>query len=412
MDIRRIKVWESRNATIMTNDIIRVVIEDQGGMTLELSAATAQGGMVNAHLLPYYRGTGTSVYSDENGPFWQNSPYLYQRAGSHFSFPHFGPEFMDENNQSEEHGGYTASSYWMVERYGTDPEYGGVWLLSTIRDKKRGWAAKKIDMLLPSHPVHYSAIFITNHAIQPLVANAVWNNEVGPPFLEPGCVLNASAESWITAPQTMLSSVQGRLAENTQFNDLKKAPLKSGGTVDISEVPCPTGKTDFITGRIKEKVELGYSSIINPRMQMIYFTFFQGPQNREEHSIPMNFNSYALDFGGRTESPWALYNGGMSQQYSVNCASGIHNIFHGLQDTSQLLETDTTFTIEPGQTRHLYYGTAFAPYENARIGGNFFSAEQQELGIILKRTKSTAIIEADSTFAALKGLSKRVLQGE
>jgi hypothetical protein len=172
------------------------------------------------------------------------------------------------------------------------------------------------------------------------------------------------------------------------------------------------GKTDFITGRIKEKAELGYSSIINPRMQMIYFTFFQGPQSREENSIPMNFNSYALDFGGRTESPWALYNGGMSQQYSVNCASGIHNIFHGLQDTSQLLETDTTFTIEPGQTRHLYYGTAFAPYENARIGGNFFSAEQQEQGIILKRTKSTAIIEADSTFAALKGLSKRVLQGE
>ena len=90
MDIRRIKLWESRNATIMTNDLVQVVIEDQGGMALELSTTTASGGVINAHLLPYYRGTETSVYSDDNSSFWKDSPYFYQRSGSYFSFPHFG----------------------------------------------------------------------------------------------------------------------------------------------------------------------------------------------------------------------------------------------------------------------------------------------------------------------------------
>ena len=164
--------------------------------------------------------------------------------------------------------------------------------------------------------------------------------------------------------------------------------------------------------RISPKADLGYSSIINPRMQMIYFSFFQGPQQRDEDAIPLNFNSFTLDFGGRSETPWALYDGGMSQQFSINCMNGTNNLYHGLRNTSPLLDADTVFTIEPGQTRHLYYGTAFAPYENARIGGNFYSAEQQEQGIVLKRTKSTATIVADSTFQALKGLSQRVLRGE
>ena len=30
MDIRRMSLWESRNATFMQNDTIRSVIEDQG----------------------------------------------------------------------------------------------------------------------------------------------------------------------------------------------------------------------------------------------------------------------------------------------------------------------------------------------------------------------------------------------
>lgn len=44
MDIRRLRLWESRNATVLTNDLIRTVVEDQGGMVLELSSISPQGG--------------------------------------------------------------------------------------------------------------------------------------------------------------------------------------------------------------------------------------------------------------------------------------------------------------------------------------------------------------------------------
>ena len=52
MDIRRIPLWASRNATIMSNDSIRAVIEDQGEIAIELSAANVQGGRVNAVSIP------------------------------------------------------------------------------------------------------------------------------------------------------------------------------------------------------------------------------------------------------------------------------------------------------------------------------------------------------------------------
>ena len=53
MDIRRIPLWEGRNATYMSNDIINVVIEDQGEVCLELSNTCISGARVNPLSLPY-----------------------------------------------------------------------------------------------------------------------------------------------------------------------------------------------------------------------------------------------------------------------------------------------------------------------------------------------------------------------
>ena len=52
MDIRRVPLWEGRSAAVLTNDLIRVVIEDQGAMVLELSTERPSGGRVNAHAIP------------------------------------------------------------------------------------------------------------------------------------------------------------------------------------------------------------------------------------------------------------------------------------------------------------------------------------------------------------------------
>ena len=74
MDIRRLKLFNSRNAALLTNDLVQLVVEDQGGMVLEFSAKIANGGRINPHAIPSHRGTGSSVYSDENGEFWQINP--------------------------------------------------------------------------------------------------------------------------------------------------------------------------------------------------------------------------------------------------------------------------------------------------------------------------------------------------
>ena len=414
MDIRRLRLWESRNATVLTNDLIQVVLEDQGGMVLELSALLSQGGRINAHLVPYYRGTGTSVFSDENAEFWKTSPYLYQKAGSYFSFPNYGPAY-DAVQGAQDQSGFTSSSYWMVERYGTDPEFGGVWLMSMVRNRKEHYMVRKIDMLLPNHPVHYTAVFITNNGSEDMIANTAWNNEIGSPFLESGCVLNASAQSWQTGPEESLPGIASRLQPNAQFDDWRKAPLKQGGTVDLTEVSPPIGKTDFISGAIPRLSNLGWSSVINPRQQMVYFTFFPGPQALGEGEIGLNFNNFLFDYGGRTETPWTLYPGGMSQQYSLNCGSGTNKFYTGTKEASAsdtLFDADTTVTVRAGETRSLYYATAFAPYDNNRIGGNFYTVEQVVEGILLKRTKSYAFIPADSVFHCIKTLAKRVLNND
>ncbi|WP_320128313.1 hypothetical protein [uncultured Sphaerochaeta sp.] len=415
MDIRRLRLWESRNATVLNNDLVRVVLEDQGGMELEFSSLTPSGVRINANFLPDFRGTGTSVYSDENREFWKSSPHLYHKAGSYFCFPNFGPAPTQELASLQGYGGFTPSAYWMVERYGTDPEFGGIWLMSTVRNRKEKWQVRKVDMLLPNQPVHYTACVITNTNDTDLVVTAAWNNEIGSPFLEAGCVLNSCAQSWVTAPKGELYGSVSRLAPDTQFDDWKKAPLQGGGTNDLTEVPYPIGKTDYILGLVPRSSNLGWTSVINPRQQMIYFTFFPGPNALGPDDIPVNFNNFLFEYGGRTETPWSLYAGGMSQQYSLNCGSGTNRFYGGykaLNPLDTLLGANTTVTIKAGETKTLYYAKAFCPYDNARIGGNFYSVEQVVEGLVLKRTKSWAFIPADSIFHSLKQLTKRLLTSE
>jgi hypothetical protein len=355
------------------------------------------------------------VFSDENREFWKNSPHLYHRAGSYFSFPNYGPPVLQEDTTQQGFGGFTPSAYWMVERYGTDPEFGGAWLMSLVRNRKEKWQVRKIDMLLPGQPVHYSACVITNNSGEDMVANATWSNELGSPFLESGCVLNASAQSWISSPAGQIQGSVSRLQPNTQFDDWKKAPLLGGGNVDLTEVPSPLGKTDFISGLVPRTSNLGWSSVINPRQQMIYFTFFPGPNAIGVEDIPVNFNNFLFEYGGRIETPWAFYAGGMSQQYSINCGSGTNRLYRGTENmgpNDTLLGAPTTITIKEGETKTLYYAKAFCPYDNTRIGGNFYTVEQVVEGLVLKRTKSWAFIPADSTFHSLKRLTKRLLTSE
>jgi len=412
MDVKRLQLWEGRHATMLSNETFRTVMEDHGGMVLELSNIGESGGRINAHPLYAFRGREPSIQSDENYEFWHNSNLLYFLGGNFFCFPNFGPNHTVSGVYHEAHG-WTANSLWTVVKYGTDAELRANWLFSTLSSPEPNYPfhVKKIDMVLPGHPVLYSSIAVTNAGLEPLAANAAWHNTVGSPFLETECIVNLSAKQFSTAPQDSEFERTGRLACGVEFDDLEKAPLKKEGTCNISQVPGVIGYTDFITGRIPDDARLGWSSVINPRLKMVYFSFFPGPAAVEQNEVPLLFNNLWMQYGGRPFTPWALYEGGTDQTFALGVENSIGHYANGLERAlreQEVLGAPTTVTIPPGETRIQRYGTAFTSFENAKMAAGVQSVEQVVEGLVLKRGKSWAFIESDSTFHFLKLMEKKL----
>lgn len=413
MDVKRLQLWEGRHAAMLSNELLRAVIEDRGGMVLELSNLQESGGRVNAHPLYPFRGREPSIAEDRNGEFWHNSDLLYFIGGNFFCFPNFGFENQVANVMHPTHG-WTANGLWTVVKYGTDAEIGANWLLSTMEspDPEYPFTAWKIDMVLPGHPVLYSSVSITNRGEKALPATAAWHNTVGPPFLESGCVINLCANRFSTAPAYTEFNQTGRLEPGKEFDSLEKAPVRDESSADISLVPGMIGSTDFITGAVPEESRLGWSSVINPRLQMVYFTFFPGPAAVEATEIPLRFNNLWMQYGGRPFTPWALYDGGTDQTFCLGTENSTGHFANGLQKALEepvLLGAPTTVSIPAGETRIQRYGTAFTSYDNAKMGAGIQSVEQVVEGLVLKRGKAWAFIESDTTFHFLKQMEVKLL---
>lgn len=413
MDVKRLQLWEGRHATMMSNDSLRVVVEDQGAMVLELSNLTASGGRLNAHPLYWFRGKGATVGSDANASFYKESQLLYQLGGNFLSFPNFGPPQSVKGVEHLAHG-YTANNLWTIIKYGTDSEIGANWVLSQMRRSEEDYpfVASKIDMMLPGHPVLYTSVTITNEGSKPLAANIGWHNTVGSPFLEEGCVISVAAEQFCTVPQYSEFDQTGRLAMGIEFDDLKKAPLRKEGTCDLTVVPGLIGYTDFVTGVLPIDSKLGWSNVVNPRSKMMYFSFFTGAAAAEEKEIILHFNNLWMQYGGRNYTPWALYDGGTDNTFCLGMENSLSHFADGLGASmahQQLMGSPTIEMISPAEPKVLRYGTAFFPYEQAKMGLGVDEVEQVVEGLVLKKGKAYAFIEADSTFHFLKVLEAKLL---
>ncbi len=410
MDIRRMQLWSGRPATIMDNDCVRFILEDQGGMGVEFSARNAFGALENSAWIPPFHSGGVSVYDDPNSSFWKHSPLLYQMAGSFFCFPNFSPFPLKDVSPEEGKTG-TEGQFWVVERYGIDPSSGGIWALSMMKNRQSKWHVEKIDLLLPGQNVHYTATTVTNTASSLLEGTVVWENNVGSPFLESGCVLGSCAKTWMTPPDTLDGKVRHMLPCGVQFDDLSHIPIGGGRTVDYTVVPSPNGRTDFVSGRVPRTADLGWSSVINPRQQMLLFTFFPGPRGLGEGDIPINFVNFCFNYGGRGVTPEALYDGGSSRSFSLDVGCGTNMLDMGLETAREkrtLMGVDTLVTFQPGESKTMYYASAFLPYAASRIGLNFYTVERVLNGLELKRTKSWAFIACDPSFRAIRDLLLRL----
>ena len=385
MDIRRLPLWEGRNVTYMTNDQSTVVIEDNCEVMLEFSTRCPAGGLLNSLCLPYYRGFGTSVLDDPNAEWYDNKQTLYQAGGSYFTFPYASESITTSNN-----------AYWLMRRYGTEENWGGVWRYSTMksREEDNRYTLDKIDFMIPGENVVYTAIRMTNTGDKELLCSPSTNSMFSCPFIASGCLIDSNARHYAAYMKTIREVANNRFLSGPISDDLRRVPLVKGGFADASIVPPPTGTYDYLLGKIPENAPFGWTTVINPRMQMVYMTMTPAVVEEDEVAFP-NVN-FVENYLGRMDSPWSFWDGGTSQVFSLT--SGFN---FGPKGTRNL-------SIAPGEYKVLYYANAFSSFENPRMGLGFYTLEATSDGVQMKRTKSTMNIKIDTSFDKIRKLRKRV----
>lgn len=261
------------------------------------------------------------------------------------------------------------------------------------REEGNRYRLEKVDLVIPSQPVLYTAIRITNTGEESLLASPSHSVMFGAPFFETGCFIDTNARNFSAYHTAVRELANNRFLSGPVFDDLKKTPLVKGGTADASYVPSPTGTYDYLLGKIPDRAKNGWISVINPRLQQIFFSFT--PADMID-SFPNIF--LVENYLGRMDAPWALYDGATSQVFSLSVGMN-----YGPKHTKN-------FTIEAGKSKVLYYADAFQGYDNSRMNLGIYSVEFIDGGILLKRTKSTIFIPADHNFEAIASVSKALFQ--
>ncbi|MDR2491232.1 MAG: hypothetical protein LBD20_07510 [Spirochaetaceae bacterium] len=401
-----------REATFLQNASLGVLVDDIGGMSPELSSVQ-EGRQINAHWLPWFRSNSGLPFDDAvHGSFWRNR-LLYNIAGSFPCAPNFGPgQIIDGVNMPP--NGWTANLPWTFVKSGTDNVSGGAWALCDMAnpDPKIPLSFKKIDMVIPGHPVHYSALIIKNSGDADLEINAGFHNITGSPFLAPLCRISACAKNWITPPVGGEFDATARLALGAEFPALSKAPLAYGSKVDLTVVPGPIGYTDFVCGAVPKSAHLGWSALVNPTLKLAYVCFFTGPAAAEPTDVVLYFNGLMMEFGGRPFTPWAPFEGGADLSYCLGTVNSTAAYYNGLEysrQAGQVLGSPCTVTIPARREKTLYYGALFGSYENNILDGGIVGIDGEESRLVCKSAAESWKFNADPSFKTIKAVQKREL---
>jgi hypothetical protein len=401
-----------REATLLEQDMVRVVIDDEGGMIPELSAALGHG-RINAHWLPWFRALSKERFNKaEHGAFWGDR-VTYNLAGNFPTFPNFASAHVVDGIDMPAHG-WSANSTWCFVNKGIDEASGAAWALSVMEspNDRMALSFKKIDMVIPGHPVHYASLTVKNNGSKDITINAGFHNTLGAPFLQAGCRYSAAADRWSTPPVGGGFDESARLIQGKEFSSPEQAPLAKGGTVDISLIPPPIGYTDFVQGSIPVKNVLGWSALVNPVAKMAYVCFFPGPAGAVEDDIVLRFNCLWMQYGGRPMTPWAAFNGGTDLTYCLGTENVIAASTGGLsysRQVSSLLGAPTTVIIPAGGQKTLRYGTLFTPYDSQVLDTGIQAVSAEDARIIAAgRSGTSCSFTADPGFVVLRTIEKMV----
>lgn len=383
MDIKRISLWEGRNATILSNDTFSVVIEDQGNVVLELSSKNGNGARTSPLSIPYFRGTGRSVLEDENSSWWKMRQTLYQAGGAYFSFP-----------TNEEGKISSVNTSWNIKRYGSENDYGGVWRYSLMnsREIENKYSLSRVDVVLPSQSVLYSAIAIENTGNEDLFANPSFTAMLSYPLIMPKTSIVSNATHFYACPLSTRENGRNRVNVHVLFDDLKKAPTENG-LEDISVVPEANGTYDYIIGSGVDK-GFPFIAVSNRSSGMCFYLL----GNKKEGDGEFSFPSITLgeNWFGRFDSPWALYDGATPQVESLSVGFS-----HG--ESSQKY-----FLLHPGEIKTTYLALGYEYLGDKKVPSSWQSLEEKEDGIYLKKVKGESLLSFDTSFKAIRKISKKI----
>jgi hypothetical protein len=404
--VSRVTELGRREATVLENSNLRVMIDDIGGMVPECAGRHGSD-WINSHWMPWFRSNGGQPYNEtEHGSFWKAN-LLYHIAGNFPCIPNFGPGHIIDGVHMPPHG-WTANQEWRYVTNNTDEASGAVWALSVMESPAANMplAFSKLDALLPREGVHYTSIRVQNRGVHDLEISAAWHNTIGSPFLAKGCRISGAADKWITAPPGGEFDTTTRLALGAEFRSLAKAPLLNGGQTDISYVPSPIGFTDFAAGAVPKSADFTWLAAVNPAIKMAYVSFSPGPASAGAEDIVLHFNNLWMQYGGRPFTPWAPYEGGPDLTYCLGMENSISAYSYGLEfarETQKLLGSPTTITIPAGGQKTLRSGVLFAPYESTSLDEGI-SSVKAGMQCLVCEGKEAAYFPADPTFNVLRTL--------
>ncbi len=401
---KKIQEAGNRDAVLMTSDTFRVVIDADKAMIPELSTKF-NNGWINAHWQPWFRAnSGESWNEEKHSPFWK-VPLLYDIAGNFPCVPNFGPENKVGSYNLPPHG-YTALEKWNQEPINNDAE--STSLISTLAEGEHPFRYKKTDILLKGQNILYTRLDIKNTGSQQEPYNCGWHNTVGSPFLESGCIIDNNAESFAILPEGSEFDNTGSLAFGETADSLEKVPLRNGGTTDLRKVPGVTGYTDFITGAVPKDCKLAWTTVINPRMKLIYLSFFIGPAAIQKDEIPLYFYDLWMNYGGRPYTPWSAVDGLTDQTFCLGAENVTGFYANGLNQAiknPELLGNPTVLHMEQGEEKSLYYGTLFQSYDDDILDEGVKTIETQGDNLIIKGYSGESMtIVCDCTFKKLKSI--------
>jgi hypothetical protein len=407
LNAKRIKEIGNRDATRLTNGLVRVVVDDKGGMIPELSY-WRENGYLNTHWLPHFRSNSGRAYSKTIDSGYWGSELLYEIAGNFPCVPNFGLPGKANGVEYPQHG-TTSNNKWKLLKSGV-LAHRAAFAVSTLKGERTNeFTYKKYDILLEGHPVHYAVLKIRSHFQKAARITAAWHNTLGSPFLEKGCLIDVSASRFATVPSPSEFDTGSRLAIGTEFTSLSRAPFRNGKHGDIRLVPGMIGYSDFCTGPVPRTAHLGWSSVVNPSLKSIYLCYFKGPAAAGKSDLILYFNDLWMQYGGRKFTPWASSAEGSDMTFCLGTENSVGAFANGIQYSlahPELLGSPTSVEILPGEEQTLYYASLAAGYSAAKLQNGVAKVEIDKGSIaVVGRPGSgsaTQKIKADPSFAEIE----------